>query len=64
MDSPSSEDDDITLLRQSKKFLKELGEAFERIEDVTNERELDSIIRKVRQINISMTLNSFLTSVR
>ena len=64
MDSPSSEDDDITLLRQSKKFLKELGEAFERIEDVTNERELDSIIRKVRQMSMPVTLNSSLNSVR
>lgn len=46
MDLPA-EDDDITLLRQSKKILEELGQSFEHIEDVKNERELDAIIRKV-----------------
>lgn len=48
MDSPG-EDDEITLLKQSKKFLKELGEAFDRIEEVKSERELDAIIKKVRR---------------
>ena len=43
----SPDDDEITLLRLSKKFLKELGEAFAQIEDVKNERELEAIIRKV-----------------
>lgn len=49
MDRSAAEDDDITLLRQSKKFLQELGEAFEHIEDVKNERELDALIRKVHK---------------
>ena len=48
MDS-SAEDNDITLLRQSKKFLKDLGEAFESIENVSNEQELEAIIRKVQR---------------
>lgn len=43
----STEDDEITLLRQSKNYLKELGEAFETIEDVTNTGRLEAIIRKV-----------------
>jgi hypothetical protein len=37
------------LLRQSKKFLKDLGEAFESIENVSNEQELEAIIRKVQR---------------
>ena len=47
MESPVGEDDETTLLRQSAKFLKELGEAFEHVESVSNERELDAILRKV-----------------
>jgi hypothetical protein len=43
-----NEDDDITLLRQSRTFLKELSEAFKHIEAVKSERELEGIIRKVR----------------
>jgi hypothetical protein len=45
----AGEDDEITLLRQSQKFLKELGDAFENIENVTSERDLDTTIRKVRR---------------
>ncbi|KIW01800.1 uncharacterized protein PV09_06656 [Verruconis gallopava] len=45
MDS-NTDDDDITLLRQSRKFLQELGDAFAHVENV-NERDLESIIRKI-----------------
>ena len=47
MESPV-EDDEITLLKQSNKFLKELGGAFASIEDVKEDRVLDGIVRKVR----------------
>ena len=56
MDIPA-EDDDITLLRQSRKFLKELGDSFESIEHVANERELDAIIRKVHLLQIFYSWN-------
>jgi hypothetical protein len=46
------EDDEITLLRQSRKFLKELGEAFESIETISAERELQTIIRKVCALDL------------
>jgi hypothetical protein len=40
-------DDEITLLRQSRKFLQELGDAFANIEAISKERELGAIIGKV-----------------